>query len=324
MSLPLSTERTRIAVLDDYNDAAARLDVWSGLPAGCAVDFLPEHLSDQDALAERLAPYQAVIAMRERTPFPAELLARLPELRLLVTTGQANASIDVAAARARGVTVCGTRMSRYAAAELTWALILELARGAGAQDASLRSGGWQAGVGTGLDGRTLGVIGLGRLGSRVASIGAAFGMEVLAWTRHMTPERAAEAGATPVASREELLERSDVVSLHLRLNAETRGIIGAAELARMKPTAWLVNTSRGPLVDEAALASALRAGTIGGAGLDVYDIEPLPAGSPLLDAPNTVLTPHIGYVTADCFELAYGDAAEDVTAWLAGRPVREL
>jgi phosphoglycerate dehydrogenase-like enzyme len=215
-------------------------------------------------------------------------------------------------------------MSRYAAAELTWALILELARRTGAQDASLRAGGWQAGIGTGLDGRTLGVIGLGRLGTRVARIGAAFGMEVLAWTRNMTPDRATGAGAVPVADREELLERSDVVSLHLRLTPETRGIVGAAELDRMKPTGWLVNTSRGPLVDEAALVAALRAGTIGGAGLDVYGTEPLPSRSPLLEAPNTVLTPHIGYVTADCFRLAYGDAVEDVTAWLAGRPVREL
>ncbi|MGW1199973.1 D-2-hydroxyacid dehydrogenase family protein [Streptomyces sp. NPDC002536] len=261
--------------------------------------------------------------MRERTPFPAAVLSRLPQLRLLVTSGMHNASIDLSAAAERGITVCGTRMTPFPAAELTWALILELARRAGAQDAGLRAGRWQSGVGTGLAGATLGVLGLGKLGRRVADVALAFGMDVVAWSPNMTPERAAAAGVRAVGKRE-LFEESDVVSVHLRLSDSTRGLVSEDDLRSMRPTAYLVNTSRAPIVDQAALLEALEKGWIAGAGLDVYEEEPLPGAHPLLSAPNTVLTPHIGYVTADNFALSYGDSVEAVNAYLAGVPVRVL
>jgi phosphoglycerate dehydrogenase-like enzyme len=305
----------RVAILDDYQVVALGFADWSGLEATVFTD----HVADDDELVERLAPYEAIVAMRERTPFTAARLERLPRLRLLVTTGMGNASIDLEAARAQGVTVCGTGSLTSPTAELTWGLILALARRIPAEDAAVRAGGWQHTVGLELAGRTLGVIGHGRLGSRVAAIGRAFEMDVLAWSQNL---RSAE-GAT-VVSKEELLERSDVVTIHLKLSERSRGLIGAAELARMKPAALLVNTSRGPIVDEDALLEALRAGTIGGAGLDVYDTEPLPAGHALRAAPNTVLTPHIGYVSKGTYERFYRDAVEDVRAFLAGAPVRVL
>lgn len=313
----------RIAVIDDYNDAAAGLSCWQGLPQGAEVRFFPDHLADPAALAGRLAGFDAVVCTRERTAFTAGLLARLPALRLLVTTGMRNAAIDVEAAARQGVTVCGTRMTTYPAAELTWALILELARRAGAQDAALRRGIWQDGVGTGLHGATLGVIGLGRLGRHVASVGAAFGMDVVAWSPHLTQERAAGAGVRVVGKRE-LFAGSDVISVHMKLAASTTGLIGADDLRAMRPTAYLVNTSRGPLIDQDALVTALTEGWIGGAGLDVFDTEPLPPDHPLRSAPRTVLTPHIGYVTADSFALSYADAVEAVNAYLAGSPVRVI
>lgn len=315
----------RIAVIDDYNDAAAGLDCWERLPPGCEVTFFADHVAGPEQLAERLAGFEAVVCMRERSAFPERVLARLPELRLLVTTGMGNASIDMAAAAHHGVTVCGTRMAMFPAAELAWGLILELFRRAGAQDAALRAGVWQAGVGQGLDGRTLGVVGLGRLGQRVARIGAAFGMQVLAWSPHLTPERAREAGeGVRAVPKRELFASADVVSVHMKLSQTTTGLIGAAELRAMRPTAYLVNTSRGPLIDEDALVTALREGWIAGAGLDVFDTEPLPADHVLRQTRNTVLTPHIGYVTHDTFTLAYGDAVDAVAAHLAGAPVRVL
>jgi phosphoglycerate dehydrogenase-like enzyme len=261
--------------------------------------------------------------MRERTPFGADLLARLPRLRLLVTTGMANPSIDLDAAAARGVVVCGTGGLPSPTAELTWALILALLRHVPEEDARMRAGGWQATVGTELAGRTLGVIGLGRLGRRVAAVGRAFEMDVLAWSQNLAPDDARAAGAEP-EGRDELLARSDVVTIHLRLSDRTRGLIGAAELARMKPSAVLVNTSRGPIVDETALVAALRDGTVAGAGLDVYDTEPLPPGHPLLSAPNTMLTPHLGYVTAGTYARFYADAVEDIAAFQRGAPMRVL
>ncbi|MFF7726455.1 D-2-hydroxyacid dehydrogenase family protein [Streptomyces sp. NPDC008001] len=313
----------RIAVIDDYNDAAAGLTCWSGLPDGAEADFFADHLADPQDVVERLAPYDAVIAMRERTPFPAAVLSRLPRLKLLVTSGMRNDAIDLAAAAEYGVTVSGTRMTPYPAAELTWALILELTRGAAAQDARLRAGGWQGGVGTGLAGTTLGVLGLGKLGKRVADVGIAFGMDVVTWSPRMTPERAEEAGVRAVG-KDELFAASDVVSVHMRLADATRGLVGEDELRRMRPTAYLVNTSRAQLVDETALVKALHGGWIAGAGLDVHETEPLPAGHRLLDAPRTVLTPHIGYVTEDNFALCYGDSVEAVGAYAAGAPVRVL
>jgi phosphoglycerate dehydrogenase-like enzyme len=313
----------RVAILDDYQNVARRMADWASLPAGTEVVVFADHLNGTDAVAKRLADFDAVVAMRERTPFPRALLERLPKLKLLVTTGMRNASIDVAAAIERGVTVCGTAGLPYPTAELTWGLILGLFRRIPTEDRATREGRWQVSCGLGLNGKTLGVIGLGGLGSRVAKIGRAFEMDVIAWSQNLTAARATEVGATLV-TKDELLVRSDVVSVHLVLSDRTRGLLGARDLARMKPTAYLVNTSRGPIVDETALVDAVRKGTIAGAGLDVYDEEPLPLDHPLRNLPNTVITPHLGYVTEEGYKIFYGHALEDVKGWLAGQPVRVL
>jgi phosphoglycerate dehydrogenase-like enzyme len=314
---------TRIAILDDYQGVALRMADWASLPPGVDVAVFQDHAADEERVAARLADFDVVVAMRERTPFPASLLARLPRLRLLVTTGMRNASIDVRAAADRGVLVCGTAGLPYPTAELTWALILSLVRRVPREDRATREGRWQETLGTGLNGKTLGVLGLGTLGSRVARVGRAFEMEVLAWSQNLTAERAAAAGATLVG-RDELLERADVVTIHLVLSERTRGLVGARELGLMRREAYLVNTSRGPIVDEAALIQAVRAGAIAGAGLDVYDEEPLPPDHPLRRLPNTVITPHLGYVTEETYRIFYGQALEDVRAFLAGTPVRAL
>src|SRR6185312_681169 len=259
---------------------------------------------------DHLEPFDVIMAMRERTPFTRERLERLPNLKLLVTTGMGNAAIDMEAARERGITVAGTGGTPTHTAELTWGLILALARHIPAEDRAVREGGWQHTVGLELAGLTLGVVGLGRLGSQVARIGEAFGMDVIAWSQNLN---------TPL-TKEELLRRADIVTIHVRLSERTRGLIGAAELAQMKPTALLINTSRGPIVDENALLGALHGGRIGGAALDVYDTEPLPAEHPLRSAPRTVVTPHIGYVTQATYDVFYRDAAEDVRAFIAGEP----
>ena len=261
--------------------------------------------------------------MRERTPFGAELFARLPRLRLLVTTGMANAAIDLDAATAHGVTVCGTRIMPGPTAGLTWGLILGLLRHIPEESANVRAGGWQTTVGVDLHGLTLGVIGFGRLGQRVTAIARAFEMDVIAWSANLDPDAARAAGAEPVAF-EALLARADVVSIHTRLSDRTRGLIGAPELARMKASAVLVNTSRGPIVDEDALVAALRSRRLGGAALDVFATEPLPPDHPLRTAPNTLVTPHIGYVTTANYELFYGDAVAAIAAFVAGAPIRVL
>jgi len=314
---------TRIALLDDYQGVALRFADWSSLPAGTEVVAFADHLADLDALAARLAPFDGIVVMRERTPVTARLLERLPKLRLLVTTGMRNASIDLAAATARGVVVCGTAGLPYPTAELTWGLILSLMRRIPTEDRATREGRWQVTVGQGLNGKTLGLLGLGTLGSRVAKVGRAFEMQLLAWSQNLTAERAAEAGATLVG-RDELLARADIVSVHLVLSERTRGLIGTRELALMKRSAYLVNTSRGPIVDEAALIAALRAGTIAGAGLDVFDEEPLPGAHPFRQLPSTVITPHLGYVTDATYRIFYEQAREDVEAFLRGAPVRVL
>jgi phosphoglycerate dehydrogenase-like enzyme len=314
----------RIAVLDDYQYVAATFADWSQLPEPVEVVEFSAHIGDEDRLVARLEPFDIVIAMRERTPFPRRVLERLPNLRLLVTTGARNASIDVAAARELGVTVCGTGSHPTGPVELTWALILAVARHLPQEDASVRAGGWQQTVGTDLAGGVLGVVGLGRLGERVARVGTAFGMDVVAWSQNLTAERAAEVGVRRAASLGELLDAADVVTVHLQLSDRTRGLIGHAELARMKPTAILVNTSRGPIVDEVALVAALREGTIAGAGLDVFDTEPLPRHHPLRESRRAVLTPHLGYVTEATYRVFYREAVEDVAAFLAGAPVRVL
>ena len=314
---------TRVAILDDYQNVAMGLADWKSLPGGTEVVAFRDHLHELDAVAKRLADFDVVVAMRERTAFPRALLEKLPKLRLLVTTGMRNASIDMKAAADRGITVCGTSGLPYPTAELTWGLVLALFRRIAVEDRATREGTWQTTLGLGLNGKTLGVIGLGTLGSRVARYGKAFEMEVLAWSQNLTAERAAEVGATLVG-KDELLRRSDVVSLHLVLSDRSRGLVGARELGLMKRTAYLVNTSRGPIVDEAALIRALRDGTIAGAGLDVFEPEPLPLDHPFRTLPNTVITPHLGYVTEETYRVFFGHALEDVQAFLRGAPVRVL
>jgi phosphoglycerate dehydrogenase-like enzyme len=321
----------KIVVLDDYQRVArfyADFDRLSDGNDGVTVEVLHEHIDDPDALVAALAGAEVVVAMRERTPFPAALFDRLPDLRLLVSTGMQNAAIDLAAAAAHGVVVSGTGMAGASAkssntAELTWALILAVQRHVVAEDRAVRAGRWQTTVGTDLAGSTLGVLGLGRLGSQVARIGQAFDMRVVAWSENLTAERAAAAGAQWVR-KDELFATGDVLTIHQKLSDRTVNLVGAAELAAMKPSAVLINTSRGPIVDGAALIAALHAGTIAGAGLDVYDTEPMPAEHPLRDAPNTVLLPHLGYVTRNGYQAMHEQIVEDIRAWRAGSPVRVL
>jgi phosphoglycerate dehydrogenase-like enzyme len=313
----------RIAVLDDYQSAAATFTDWSKVPEPVEVVEFHDHVDDEDALVARLQPFEVVLAMRERTAFPRTVLERLPNLKLLVTTGMRNKAIDIAAANERGITVCGTGSQATATAELTWGLILATLRHIPQEDASVRVGGWQHTIGGDLAGARLGVVGLGRLGSRVATVGQAFGMDVVAWSQNLTDERAAEHGVTRV-EREELFATADVVTVHLLWSKRTRGLIGADDFARMKPTAVFINTSRGPIVQEQALIEALQNGRIAGAGIDVYDQEPLPADHPMRTLPRTVLTPHLGYVTRGTYEVFYGEAVEDVAAFLAGSPIRVI
>jgi phosphoglycerate dehydrogenase-like enzyme len=313
----------RVALLDDYQGVALRMAEWKSLPAGTEVTAFQDHVADEAALAARLADFDIVMALRERTPFTRSLLERLPKLKLLITAGMRNASIDMKAAAERGVVVCGTAGLPYPTAELAWGLILSLARRIPAEDRATREGKWQTSVGLGLNGKTLGVLGLGTLGSRVARVGRAFEMEVLAWSENLTAERAAEVGAT-LTPKDELLARSDFVSIHLVLGERTRGLIGARELSLMKRSAYLVNTSRGPIVDEAALIRALEHGTIAGAGLDVFDEEPLPLQHPFRRLSSIAITPHLGYVTEETYRVFYGQALEDVKAYLGGTPLRVL
>jgi phosphoglycerate dehydrogenase-like enzyme len=312
---------SRIAILDDYQGVALSLADWGSL--GVPVDVFRDTIKDEDALAARLAPYDAIVLMRERTPFPRSLIERLPGLKLLITTAGRNLSVDSAALKERGITFCGTGGGVSQTAELTWGLILALVRDIPAQDRSLREGRWQTALGEGLEGRTLGVIGLGKQGQRVARVALAFGMRVIAWSQNLTAEAAAAHGAERV-EKEVLLREADVVTLHLVLSERSRHTIGAAELSLMKPGAFLVNTSRGPLVDAAALEAALRERRIAGAGLDVFDDEPLPAGASIAALPNTVLTPHLGYVTRGNLTTFYKGAVEDIAAYLAGAPIRVI
>jgi phosphoglycerate dehydrogenase-like enzyme len=310
----------RIAVLDDYQGIAETVD-WSAIPRPVDLRALREHIAPADDLVARLADREVVVAMRERTPIDADLLGRLPSLKLLVTTGPFNAAIDIAAAHRLGITVCGTGGIITPTVELTWALIHALQRHLIVEDAALRAGRWQLTVGADLAGATLGLVGLGRIGRRVAAVGHAFGMRVTAWSPNLTAERAAEAQAE-LLDRRSLFETADVVSVHLVLSETTRGVVGRDELAAMKPGAILINTSRGGLIDEPALIEALRANRIRGAGLDVYGEEPLPAGHPLTTLPNTVLTPHLGYVTEKCMDRFYRDIVDDIAGYCAGTPRR--
>ena len=307
---------TRIALLDDFGGAARGCADWSGLP----VTFFPDHVAEEDALAERLAGFDAVILIRERTPFPRSLVERLPALRLVVTTGMRNRTLDMEACAARGIPVLGTRSLETPTVEMTWALILGLARRVPFEDRALREGHWQTGLGRSLSGAVLGVVGLGKLGRQVAALGRAFGMEVIAWSANLTEETAQAAGARRV-EKEALFRQADIVTLHLVLGERSRGVVGAAEIAVMRPGALLVNTARAGLVDQDALIAALQSGHLGGAALDVHDVEPMPANHPLLDAPRTILTPHLGYVTAENFRLYFEGAVEALRAWNAGLPL---
>ena len=313
----------RIAVLDDYQSVAADFTDWSTLPEPADVVEFHDSVDDEDALVARLEPFDVVVAMRERTAFPRSVLERLPNLKLLVTTGMRNKSIDTQAANDHGITVCGTGSQPTGTAELTWALILAVTRHIPQEDAAVRAGGWQQTIGTDLAGARLGVVGLGRMGTQVARIGQAFGMDVVAWSQNLTDERAAEHGVRRV-DRDELFATSDVVTVHLLWSKRTRGLIGADDFALMKHTAVFINTSRGPIVQTQALVDALTDGTIAGAGLDVYDQEPLPADDPIRSLPRTVLTPHLGYVTRGTYEVFYGEAVEDVAAFLRGEPIRVI
>ncbi|HEY1853095.1 MAG TPA: D-2-hydroxyacid dehydrogenase family protein [Solirubrobacterales bacterium] len=313
----------RIVVLDDYQGVALEHGDWSSLPDDCEVRVERQHLAGDEELLAALAGAEIVVAMRERTAFPAERLGRLTDLRLLVTTGMGNAAIDVEAAARNGITVCGTGGAGNATVEHAWALILGWARSIPTEDANVRNGGWQTTVGVDLQGATLGLVGLGRLGRGMVPIARAFGMETIAWSLNLDPEAASDGGARAV-SKDELFRRSDVVSVHYKLGKRSRGLVGAPELALMKRTALLVNTSRGPIVDTAALLDALWNQRIGGAALDVYDDEPLPPDDPLRQAPRTVLTPHLGYVSSRTYDAFYGEAIEDVAAFLAGDPIRVL
>jgi D-3-phosphoglycerate dehydrogenase len=314
----------RCAILDDYQNVALQLAEWSTLSRDVEIVVFNEPLGDRDHVIAALKAFNIVCLMRERTPFPKAVIDALPELRLIVTSGMRNAAIDVEAAAARGITVCGTDSPGSPTAELTFGLILELARRIGFENARLKSGArWQSTLGVELDGKVLGIVGLGKLGSRVAAIGRAFGMPLVAWSQNLTEEKCRTAGARLV-TKEELFRQADVVTVHLQLSPRTRGLIGSAEFALMKPTAFFINTSRGPIVDEAALLSALSERRIAGAGLDVYDVEPLPVDHPLRRLENTVLTPHLGYVTAENYRRFYGQMVADIRAWLDGAPVREI
>jgi phosphoglycerate dehydrogenase-like enzyme len=313
----------RIAILDDYQQVALRLADWGRMPAGSDVLAFRDHLTGLDQLRQKLRGFDVVVAMRERTAFAADLLKGLPDLRLLITTGMRNASIDMAAATQEGILVCGTRGGGPSTAELAWGLILGLLRHIPQEHESVRRGGWQTTLGVDLKGKTLGLLGLGNLGSHMATIGRAFGMTVVAWSQNLTQERAAECGAAMV-TKDELFARSDIISIHLQLSDRTRGLVGARELEMMKETAYLVNTSRGPIVDEAALVASIKSHQIAGAGIDVYEPEPLPSNHPFRSLEDVITTPHLGYVTRETYDIFYGDAVEDVLAYVQGKPVRVL
>ncbi|SFG89508.1 D-2-hydroxyacid dehydrogenase family protein [Streptomyces mirabilis] len=315
----------RCAVLDDFQNVASTCADWSTLSDRVEVISFAEHFASEDELASALADFDFVVTLRERVPFPDSLLNRLPRLKLLIASGMRNSVIDYAAAKAAGVTVCGTQSSSTPPVELTWALLLGLARGIVQENDALRDGGpWQSTVGADLHSRTLGLLGLGKIGSRVAQVGLAFGMEVTAWSQHLTKERADEVGVELASSKEELLAGSDFISVHLALSDRTRGLLGAAELALIKPTAYLINTSRATIVDQDALLTALHEGRIAGAGIDVFDVEPLPGNHPMRTAPRLLATPHLGYVSRANYARYYGQAVEDIQAYLDGDPVRVL
>jgi phosphoglycerate dehydrogenase-like enzyme len=316
---------SRVAVLDDYQRVAQDCADWSLLGDEVAVTFFHDHIDDARQLVNRLAPYDVVVAMRERTPFPGDVLRALPDLRLLVATGMHHSTIDFETATELGITVCGTQSWRGATAtiELTWGMILALARGIATEHAAIGSGGWQVGLGTLLEGKTLGIVGLGNLGSLLPPVATALGMRTVAWSANLTDQRAVEVGVERL-DHDEFFAASDVISVHLKLSPRSHGYIGRTQFDLMKPTVLLINTSRGPVVDEAALLDALRSRRIAGVALDVYDREPLAADHPLRNMPNALLTPHIGYATVETYGEYYSQAVEDIVAFRQGKPLRRL
>jgi phosphoglycerate dehydrogenase-like enzyme len=314
----------RCAILDDYQNVALKLADWGKVKDGIEIKVFTEHLGEPDKVIAALQGFDIIVAMRERTGFPKKVIDALPNLKLLITTGMRNASIDTEAAKARGVTVCGTGTFGNPTSGVAIGLMLELTRRIGYENARLHAGApWQTTIGLDLDGMTLGTLGLGKLGTRTANIAKAFGMKVLAWSQNLTAEKCREAGVD-YATKEELFRRSDVITIHVVLSGRTRGLIGAAELALMKPTAFLINTSRGPIVDEAALISTLQQHKIAGAGLDVFDVEPLPLDHAFRKMDNVVITPHLGYVSEQNYRRYFADAVEDIRGFLDGKPVRLL
>ena len=312
----------KVAILDDYQEAALRSAPWSKL-AETEVSTFTKYIADQHSLVETLLPFDVIVAMRERTPFPASLLAKLPNLKLLVTTGMRNLAIDMEYARKNNIDVCGTDMISHSTYEHAWALILALSKNITQDNALLHNGGWQASTSIGLKGKTLAILGLGRLGKEVARIGQAFGMNVIAWSQNLTAEKAAEHQVTWV-DKHQLFRQADILSIHLLLSDRTRGIVGEQELALMKPEAYLVNTARGPIVDEEALLNVLKNKQIAGAAIDVYEVEPLPIDHPIRKLDNAILTGHTGYVVKELYEKAYAQAIENIQAWQNGQPQRVL
>jgi phosphoglycerate dehydrogenase-like enzyme len=316
----------KVAVLDDYQRVALRLADWSAVQARCTVDVFDRNLKVPDEAASALAPYDIICLLRERMPVPSALIERLPNLKFIAVTGTQNRTLDLAAATRRGIVVSHTSTRGagfHATPELTWGLILAAVRHLTFEDRAMRGGAWQTTVGTTLHGKTLGILGLGKIGRRVAEFGKVFGMNVVAWSPSLTADIASTVGVTRV-EKDELLRVSDVVTIHVVLNERSRGMIGARDLALLKPTAWLVNTSRGPLIDGAALLEALRARRIAGAALDVYDEEPLPTAHPLRGLDNVVLSPHLGFVAEETYRVFFEDIVEAIGAFLDGRPIRLL
>jgi phosphoglycerate dehydrogenase-like enzyme len=305
----------KIAILDDYQNVALKMADWSALSGRAEITVFSDHLADPSAVVERLLPFDIVCVMRERTPMPRGVLQHLPRLKLIASTGSRNASIDMEAAKELGVTVTATGYRSSPTIEMTWALILASVRGIVHENNSLRNGGWQKSVGQDLSGKIMGVVGLGNIGGQVARIGLAFGMKIIAWSQNMTPEIAEAAGAKLV-SKDELFRQADIVTIHLILSGRTKGLVGAAELGLMKPTSRLINTSRGPIVDELSLIKALRSHAIAGAAIDVFEEEPLPAQHPFRSMDNMLATPHIGYVSEGLYRTFYGDSLANITAWL--------
>jgi phosphoglycerate dehydrogenase-like enzyme len=313
-----STNVIRVAILDDYQNVSLEMADWSPFAGRAAITVFNDHLSDFDAVVERLLPFDVLCVMRERTPLPQAVIERLPRLKLIASTGLRNAAIDVEAAAERGIEVAHTGYDGRPTIEMTWALILASMRHVALENAHLRAGGWQRTMGDSLYGKTLGVLGLGNIGSEVARIGLAFGMEVIAWSQNLTADKAHACGARLV-SNEELFRNADIVTIHIVLSERTKGLVGAAELRAMKPSARLINTSRGPIVDEPALIDVLRERRIAGAALDVFDIEPLPTDHPFRSFDNVLCTPHIGYVARDLYRTFYGDTVKNITRWLGDR-----